>query len=101
MIKNMYPLPRIDDLLDQLRNIFYFTKLYLRNGCHRIRIAESDIWKNAFTTNKGLFELLVIPFGLCNSPVTFMRLMNNVINTFIDDFVNVYLIDDILIFSRT
>jgi hypothetical protein len=96
----MYPLPRIDDLLDQLKNIFYFTKLYLRNGCHQIRIPESDIWKNAFTTNKGLFEWLVIPFGLFNSTVTFMRVMNNVINTFIDDFVNVYL-DDILIFSHT
>jgi hypothetical protein len=100
MVKNHYPLPRIDDLLDQLKNVLYFTKLDLRNGYHHIRNEEGDIWKTAFKTKKGLFEWLVIPFGLCNAPTTFMRVMNDVFRPYIDDFFIVYL-DDIFIFSRT
>jgi hypothetical protein len=83
-----------------LKNAIYFTKFYLRSGYHQIRVVERDIWKIAFKTKHGLFEWLVIPFGLTNAPSTFMRVMNNVFMTFIDDFLIVYL-DDILIFSRT
>jgi hypothetical protein len=98
-IKNCYPLPRIDDLLDQLKNVFCFIKLDLRSGYHHIRIAEGDIWKTAFKTKQGFFEWLVMPFGLCNAPKTFMRVMNDVFRQNIDDFFIVYL-DKIFIFIQ-
>jgi hypothetical protein len=75
-MKNRYPLPCIDDLLEQLKNVVYFTKLYLHSGYHQIRVAEQDAWKNAFKTKDGLFEWLVISFDLCNALETFMRTMN-------------------------
>ncbi|MDZ7970879.1 MAG: reverse transcriptase family protein, partial [Nostoc sp. DedSLP03] len=99
-VKNRYPLPRIDDLMDQLQHAQYFTKLDLKSGYHQVRVKEEDTWKTAFKTKQGLFEWMVLPFGLCNAPATFMRLMNEVLRPFIDDCVIVYL-DDILVFSRT
>jgi len=99
-IKNRYLLPRIDDLLDRLKNAFYFTKLDLRSGYHQIHIADNDIWKTAFKTRQGLFEWLVMPFGFCNAPTTFMWVMNDVFCPYIDKFVIIYL-DDIMIFSSS
>ena len=93
-IKNRYPLPHIDDLLDQLQHAKFFMKLDLKSSYHQVIMKEEDIWKNAFKTKHDLYEWLVLPFGLCNAPATFMRLMNDVLWDFIDSCVIVYL-DDI------
>jgi hypothetical protein len=100
IVKNRYPLPRIDDLLNHLKNFFYFTKLDLYSGYHHIRVAEHDAWKTAFKTKHGLFEWLVMSFAICNAPTTFMCVMNDVFKPFLYDFVIVYL-HDIIIFSGT
>ena len=96
-IKNRYLLLWIDDLLDQLQGKRFFTKLDLRNGYHQIQIKEEDIWNTTFKTRQGLFEWFIFPFSLCNTPTTFMRVMNDVLHPFIDSFIVVYL-DDILIY---
>ena len=99
-VKNKYPLPRIDDLFDQLRGSKYYTKIDLRTGYHQLRIREEDIPKTAFRTRYGHFEYTVMPFGLTNAPVAFMDLMHRVFRPYLDQFVIVF-IDDILIYSRT
>jgi len=78
IIKNGYSLPRIDELLDKLKGAKYFTKLDLQWGYNNVRIKLSNKWKAAFKTNKGLFEPLVMFFGLCNSPTTFQNMMNDI-----------------------
>ncbi|KAK1694523.1 hypothetical protein QYE76_011220 [Lolium multiflorum] len=99
-IKNKYPLPKIDDLFDQMNGAKVFSKIDLRTGYRQLKVRESDIPKTAFTTRYGLYEYTVMSFGLTNAPAYFMNLMNRVFMEYLDKFVVVF-IDDILIYSKT
>ncbi|GJT14586.1 reverse transcriptase domain-containing protein [Tanacetum coccineum] len=99
-IKNCYPLPRIDDLFDQLQGACYFSKIDLRSGYHQLRVPEEDIPNTAFKTRYGHFEFTVMPFGMTKAPAIFMDLMNRVCKPYLDKFVIVF-IDDILIYSKS
>jgi hypothetical protein len=99
-IKNKYPLPRMEDLFDQMKGPSVFLKIDLRSGYHQLKIQESNIPKTTFRTRYGLYEYTVMSFGLTNVPAYFMYLMNKVFMEYLDKFVVVF-INDILIFSKT
>jgi len=100
-VKNRYPLPLISELVSQLCRAKYFTKLDVRWGFNNVHIKPGDEWKAAFCTNCGLFEPLVMFFGMTNSPVTFQTMMNDIFRTLIAKGIVVVYLDDILIFTRT
>jgi len=99
-IKNRYPLPRIDDLMDQLVGARVFSKIDMRSGYHQIKVKDEDMQKTAFRTHYGHYEYSVMPFGVTNAPGVFMEYMNRIFHAYLDRFVVVF-IDDILIYSKS
>jgi hypothetical protein len=100
-VKNAYPLPLISDIMDQIKDKKYFTKMDIRWGYNNVRIHEGDEWKAAFKTKFGLFEPLVMFFGLCNSPATFQNMMDNIFVIELDKGIVIIYMDDILIPADT
>jgi len=100
MVKNKYPLPLISELVSQLHRARYFTKLDVRWGFNNVRIKPGDEWKAAFQTNRGLFEPLVMFFGMTNSPATFQTMMNDIFRNLIAEGIVVVYLDNILIFTK-
>ena len=98
-VKNKYPLSRIEDLFDQLREASVFSKIDLRSGYYQLQVKEGDVPKTAFRTRYGHYEFLVMPFGLTNASATFMDLMNRVFHPYLDQFIVVF-INDILVYSK-
>ena len=98
-VKNKYPLPRIEDLFDQLKGASVFSKIDLQSGYYQLRVKEVDVPKTALRTRYGHCEFLVMTFGLTNAPAAFMDLMNRVFHPYLDQFAMVF-IDDILVYSK-
>ncbi len=98
-VKNKYPLPWINDLFDQFRGVGVFSKKDLRSSYHQLKVKETDVPKTTFRTRYGHYEFLVMPFGLMNAPAAFIDLMNRVFHSYLDQFVVVF-IDDNLVFFR-
>jgi hypothetical protein len=100
IVRNWYPIPQIDGILDQLTRSKCFSKIDLKSSYHEVPIEQTDVWKTAFKSKEGLFERFFMPFGLTNAPATFMRMIDDILQPFTNTFVVVYLYD-ILIYNKT